>query len=101
MLGDALRLIRTFHDMSQRELARELDVSNSYLSEIESNKKQPSLDFVEKYSAIFGIPVSSIMFFSENYDKAKRSERVRSFVSKKILSMMDVVSSTASKNEIA
>lgn len=66
MLAEALRLIRVFHDMKQQELAEKLNVSKSYLSEIESGKKNPSMDIVERYSSVFSIPPSSIMFFAEN-----------------------------------
>jgi len=35
MLHRALRLLRTYHQMSQIELAKRLGISNSYLSELE------------------------------------------------------------------
>ena len=50
MLGEALRLIRVFHDVKLNELAEQLGVSKGYISEIESQKKKPSLDLIEKYS---------------------------------------------------
>ena len=50
MIGEALRLIRVFHDVKLNELAEQLDVSKGYISEIESQKKKPSLDLIEKYS---------------------------------------------------
>ncbi len=43
MLGEALRLIRVFHDLKQNELARQLGVSQSHLSDIERGEKTPSL----------------------------------------------------------
>ena len=46
MLSEALRLIRVFHDVKQNELAERFGVSKSYLSEIESGKKLPSIDFI-------------------------------------------------------
>jgi len=89
MINNALRLIRVFHDMSQKDLANKLSVSNSYLSEIESGKKSPSLEIIEKYSQIFNMPPSSILFFSETIDESKRSERVRRAISKKIVSLLE------------
>lgn len=62
MLCKALKLIRSYYDMSQTELSAELGLSNSYLSEIESGKKQPSIDLLQKYSDYFDIPLSSILF---------------------------------------
>lgn len=89
MLNQALRLIRTYHDFSQTELCSELGVSNSYLSEIESGKKQPTLELLKKYSEMFDIPLSSILFFSENLDKQKSSDKIRKNIAGKIISMLE------------
>lgn len=88
MLNEALRLIRVYHDLRQVEMADKLGISKSYLSEIEKGHKKPSLDLVDKYSSIFDIPASSILFFSENMDKSKSYEKARGFVAAKIISIM-------------
>lgn len=96
MLNQALRLIRSYHDLSQTELAEELSVSNSHLSEIESGKKQPSLELLNKYSERFDVPLSSILFFSENIDATKPLDGFRSSVARKIINIMEWV---GNKNE--
>lgn len=65
MIHQALKKIREFHNVKQTELSTQLEISNSYLSEIESGKKSPNLELLNKYSEIFEIPVSSLLFFSE------------------------------------
>ena len=65
MLGEALRLIRVFHDMKQNELAKLLGVSQSHLSDIERGEKTPSNELVTRYAQQFDLPVSSIWFFDE------------------------------------
>lgn len=65
-LNQALRLIRVFHDQSLSELAKQMDISVGYLSEIESGKKNPSLDVIRKYATAFHTTESAILFFSEN-----------------------------------
>lgn len=89
MLNQALRLIRTYHDMSQTELCKELEISNSHLSELESGKKQPSIELLAKYSRYFDIPLSSILFFSENMDDPKPTTRLRSGVAKKVIHLLE------------
>src|SRR3546814_19146541 len=69
MLGEALRLIRVYHDLKQKQAAERLEVSTSYLSEIERGLKTPTLDIIQRYATVFDMPVSSIMFFSENLDQ--------------------------------
>ncbi|WP_082078333.1 MULTISPECIES: helix-turn-helix transcriptional regulator [Pseudomonadaceae] len=96
MLHQALRLIRTYHDLSQKELADELSVSNSFLSEIESGKKQPSLELLGKYSERFNVPLSSILFFSESLESSKPTDRLRVGIARKIINIMEWV---GNKNE--
>lgn len=91
MLNQALRLIRSYHDLSQTELAEALAISNSHLSEIESGKKQPSLELLNKYSDRFDLPLSSILFFSENLDSEKSSEKIRVAVARKVINIMEWV----------
>ena len=95
MLNEALRLIRVYHDVRQSEMAEKLKISKSYLSEIESGKKKPSLDLVEKYAETFKIPVSSVMFFSENMNRHGAYEKARGIVAKKIISLMQFLEERA------
>jgi transcriptional regulator with XRE-family HTH domain len=93
MLYRALKLLRGFHQLSQTELARRLEISNSYLSEIESGDKNPGVELLEKYSETFKMPVSSILLFSDRLGSDKRpSERIRVAAADKILRMLEWVS---------
>jgi len=92
MIHRALKTMRLFHSLTQAELAEKLEMSKSYLSEIESGKKTIGFELLEKYSAIFDIPVSSLVFFSENLDRKESvPERFRYVVADKILSIMEWV----------
>ena len=88
MLGEALRLIRVYHDLKQKEAAERLGVSTSYLSEIEKERKIPTLDLIRRYSAQFDIPVSSIMFFAESMEEGRSFSRARSLVAGKLIGLM-------------
>lgn len=92
MLNRALKLLRTFHQFNQTELAQYLGISNSYLSEIESGHKNPGLDLLEKYSYIFKIPVSSILLFSEKLDGDRPNETLREKAADKILRILEWIS---------
>lgn len=92
MINKALKLIRQFHEMTQADLADKLGISKSYLSEIESGKKTISLPLLEKYSLIFEIPTSSLVFISETLEKKnpkKFSDRFGKFFSEKVLKLME------------
>lgn len=97
MLGEALRLIRVFHDVKLNELAKQLEVSKGYISEIESQKKKPSLDIIEKYSKRFDISVSAIMLFSEELDKDRSNLKIG--IRNKILKFLQIVENIIIKND--
>lgn len=102
MLNEALKQIRVFHQLKQVDLAQELGISKSHLSEIESGKKAVSMDLLHKYSNYFSVPASSLMLFSENMEAAKKSDKLRLKCAKKIVSLMEWVSaSNAGKKENA
>jgi transcriptional regulator with XRE-family HTH domain len=91
MLHKALRHLRRYHQMTQDQLAKQLEISNNYLSEIESGKKAHALtiDLLERYAQVFDVPVSSLMLFSEQLDSNRRSEKVRVAIAAKVLKVMD------------
>lgn len=98
MLGEALRLIRVYNDLKQVELAQRLGVSKSHVSEIESDDKTPSLDLLGKYSAEFGIPVSSIMFFAEELPTAKRGEKARVAIASRVLDILKFIENKSNRD---
>lgn len=88
MLGEALRLIRVYHDLKQNQAAQLLGLSTSYLSEIERGQKTPTLEIIDRYAKAFEMPVSSIMFFSENLDRKGTIDQARTFVAGKVISLL-------------
>ncbi|TBW32841.1 XRE family transcriptional regulator [Siculibacillus lacustris] len=97
MLSEALRLIRVFHDAKQTDLADRIGVSKSYISELESGKKSPTLEVIEKYSKEFSIPSSSILFFSEQLsaDKSVKGSNKRKFIASKIIQILNFIDEKA------
>ncbi len=62
-LGLNLKTLRTSKSISQKELAKELGITPTYLSLIENGNKKPSLSLIEKFAQILEIPLALI--FSE------------------------------------
>ncbi len=90
MLHRALRLLRTYHQITQVDLAKRLGISNSYLSEIESGIKTPGIDLLEKYAEVFKMPVSSIMLFSETMGETRKpGAKLRVSAADKILRLLE------------
>lgn len=93
MIGEALRLIRAYNDMTQSDLAPHIGVSQSYISDIENGNKMPSQEIVTKYAEFFDIPVSSIWFFGENLEQGvpkENLEAARSVISEVIINYLKI-----------
>jgi transcriptional regulator with XRE-family HTH domain len=91
MYHRALKTIRQYHRLSQADLAAQLNISRSYLNEIERDRKEPSLEVLRKYASRFDIPLSSLMLFAERTNEGSY-EKARSFVADKVLKMLEWVS---------
>lgn len=74
-LGEALKTIRKQKNLKQKELSDLCSITQTYLSQIENNKRKPNLELVEKFSRCLGIPLPVIMFLSlteNDVDEHKR-----------------------------
>ncbi len=92
-LAEALRLLRVFHDISQTELADRMELSKSFLSEIESGKKEPTLDLLSRYATEFDISLSSLLFSPGKIAGIGTSNAVRK-VAPKVLKLLDWIAAT-------
>jgi transcriptional regulator with XRE-family HTH domain len=98
MLNEALRLIRVFHDITQRDMAARLQIAPSYLSEIESGKKEPTMLLLKKYSDEFKIPMSSILFFAEHMEDGQAATKLKTAVSEKVLALLRFIAARSGRN---
>ena len=89
MIGDTLKRTRMIYGYKASEMSELLQISKSYLSEIENNKKQPSLKLLEKYSEIYGIKLSSLILLSENYEEANKSNKGDKFIRKMMIKLIE------------
>ncbi len=89
MISDALRLVRLYWGYSQAELASELEMSQSMISEIERGSKSASLDVLERYSSRLGIRMSQLLFFAEELKDEPVRSRGRLLIAGKVLSLLE------------
>lgn len=93
MIGEAIKIIRIFNGLTQQELAQYIGISDSYLSQIESGKRTPTLETVSAISSHFRIPVSSLMFFSEQLgsDKTPTDRKRRLAFGKRLIEFLSKI----------
>jgi transcriptional regulator with XRE-family HTH domain len=62
-LGQRLRELREAKDFSLRELAKRIDVSAAFLSDVELGRRFPSSDVLVKIAQILGVSVDELKSF--------------------------------------
>lgn len=92
MVGDVLKRTRSLYGFNASEMSSMLGISNSYLSEIENNKKQPPLDLLERYAKVLGIKASSLMLLSEYFDESLKLGRGRDFIARAMVRLVEQLS---------
>lgn len=98
MVNEVLRLLRVYNDIKSSELADKLELSSSYLSELESGKKKVSMDIINKYSNFFEIPSSSILLMSESLDNNKHNLKYK--ISRALISMLQNLEKNATNETL-
>ena len=92
MINDALLLIRLYYGYSQAELAEELGLSQSMISEIERNAKTVSIDVLERYGEKLGVRMSQLMFFAEELEGEPVQKRGRLIIANRVLKLLEAFS---------
>ena len=60
--GKKLRILRLKRNLTLKELAHELGyIAHGYISEIESGKKKPTVDFALKVADFFGVTTDQLL----------------------------------------
>lgn len=70
MIGETIKLLRNTYGINSQDLALKIEISQSYMSEIENNKKIPKLKIIKKISEIFKIKTSSLIYIDEKVEEA-------------------------------
>jgi transcriptional regulator with XRE-family HTH domain len=100
MIGEAIKLIRTINGKKAVDLAKELDVSASYLSLVESGKKRPSIDLIEKFARIMDVRPSQVLFFAEELNEKENTAGMLTKLSRPaLLTALRSLASLADNNE--
>ena len=91
MIGEALRLIRVLNDKKLIDVSNDLNISSGYLSELEKDKKKPSLDTIEKLASYYECKPSAILLFSEKLEDDSLKSKIKTSIQKKLLAFMEIV----------
>ena len=65
-LGAAIKTIRQQKGIKQNSLAEKCDITQTYLSQIENNVKEPNISTLRNISEKLGLPLPILFFLSLN-----------------------------------
>ena len=71
-IGNSIKFVRVTKNISQKDLAKKLKISQNYLSLIENDRKEPSLTLLKKISNALGVPMSALIIDFDNKNKEQQ-----------------------------
>jgi len=77
-LGSAVKELRRRAELRQEELARNVGITQSYLSQIENDRKDPNLSTLRRIAQELGVSVP-ILFFLSMDEEDVRPDREEAF----------------------
>lgn len=70
-IGNAIKLSRSSKGMTLSSLSEKTGFSSSYLSMVESEKRKPTLDALEKISSALSLPLPLLVFLAAEKGELK------------------------------
>lgn len=83
--GKLIQLLRNAEGISQSELASRLEISRSYLSQVENGHNEPGMALLEKVAKYFDIPLAFLVIDKHRPDAEISKELQKLFA--EVLSM--------------
>ena len=91
MINAALRLLRLYCGFSQSDMAQRLSVAQSMVSDVESGRKNVSMDLLESYSRATGVKMSQLLFFAEEIDGEPIIRRGHLIIADRVLKLLETI----------
>lgn len=74
-IGTTIKDFRKLNGIKQKDLASKAKISSTYLSQIESNTKDPTLSTLKAISKSLDMPLPLLLFISINNNDIPKSKR--------------------------
>lgn len=87
-IGQTLKILRIAAGRSQKEMAEKLGVSQNYLSQLENDRREPSLAFLKNFAAVEEVPLGYLLWLvlgkSDAIEAADLKEKMDSLLAQLI-----------------
>ena len=74
-IGDSIRKLRMWREMTQKELAQRIGMSANALCAIELNRAFPSKETIVKVCRVLDVPVGYLLFFALTEEDIPQDKR--------------------------
>lgn len=74
MLGDELRKVRQEANLTQEELSYAAEIDRTYISQLENNRKSPTVDVLFRLCKALGVSASEVIARVERSEKPARKK---------------------------
>ena len=61
-IGKGIKFVRVAANLRQSEMAERLQISQNYLSLLENNRADPSVELIRRISEVFGVPANFLLW---------------------------------------
>ena len=75
-IGNAIKTIRESASLNQGDLANKLGIAQSYLSNIETGRKKPSLRLLEKIAKTVNVPLPILFWLCADRNDISEEKRI-------------------------
>ena len=89
LIGDVLKSIRKCSGITQAKFAKEIHVSQSYISKLEKNETSPNIEVLDLYANFFEIEPELILKFRKSKDYNSLSQKIRIALFRKLIDNAD------------
>lgn len=87
-IGTAINRMRIIKEITQTELSIKTGISQTYISQIENNRKNPSIEVLETISKALDVPLPILLFYSMDQEDVKEQKQKHFLFLKPILEQM-------------
>lgn len=78
-MGSILKHLRIASRIKQKTMAEQLGISPTYLSMIENDQREPSIEILEKYAGSLDVPLAFLILQTESGHQNLNSEQLELF----------------------
>lgn len=78
--------------MNAKEFSNALGISASYLSEIENDKKIPSIEILQNYADLLDMKLSSVILLTEKSEDLRKKGKSQVFIQRMLLKWINHMS---------